>query len=233
MNKKHFFGFVITALMIMSIGVPAYAAEKSHMPEVTVEKITREEYLQLYADEYHVSMEEARKIDAQNTIESLKKEQTKALLTKNIDKNDVALKSTEYVIYRVSWDEGHGSFKSHFEGRIHAKVQAYNVSGYGQYQIVTDILNKTVSLEGSADANKVEKEILSVEIEDGRDGYSNEIRFMFSGTLVHEYTSEISAGLSADIELAGFDITASISGTTYCRKVVDYNTRINSNSVLA
>lgn len=70
------------------------------------------------------------------------------------------------------------------------------------------------------------------EIEDGRDDYSNTIRFLFSGTLTHEFTTTLSAGLSADIKLAGFDISASSSGTTYCRKVVDYDTDINSNSVL-
>lgn len=36
-----------------------------------------------------------------------------------------------------------------------------------------------------------------------------------------------------EMEFAGFDISASSSGATYCRNVVNYDTDIHSNSVLA
>lgn len=222
----------VLALSTLFCNINVFASTKEQAPNISVERISRNEYLSNYAEENGITIEEANIIDAQNTQESFEKEQQKFANLKSSDQESLSLRATDYVIYKLEWDEGHGDFQSDFAARIHAKVQVYWVSGYGQYQIVTNITNKTVSLEGTGSTD-LERDIITAEIEDGRDEYSNNIRFLFSGTLIHEISSTVSSSLSADIDVAGFSLTTSTSGTTYCRKVVDYDEDINSNSVLA
>ena len=221
----------VLALSMIFGSITVFASTKEKEPNITVERISRDEYLAAYAEQNDITIEEANIIDIENTEESIEKEQQKFSRQKNSEQKSLSLRATDYVIYKLDWDEGYDDFKSEFAARIHAKVQVYWVSGYGQYQIVTNITNKTVSLNGTGSTD-LERDIITAEIEDGRDEYSNNIRFLFSGTLIHEISSTVSSSLSADIEFAGFNLTTSTSGTTYCRKVVDYDEDINSNSVL-
>lgn len=221
----------VLALSMIFGSITVFASTKEKEPNITVERISRDEYLAAYAEQNDITIEEANIIDIENTEESIEKEQQKFSRQKNSEQKSLSLRATDYVIYKLDWDEGYDDFQSEFAARIHAKVQVYWVSGYGQYQIVTNITNKTVSLNGTGSTD-LERDIITAEIEDGRDEYSNNIRFLFSGTLIHEISSTVSSSLSADIEFAGFNLTTSTSGTTYCRKVVDYDEDINSNSVL-
>ena len=104
----------VLALSMIFGSITVFASTKEKEPNITVERISRDEYLAAYAEQNDITIEEANIIDIENTEESIEKEQQKFSRQKNSEQKSLSLRATDYVIYKLDWDEGYDDFQSEF-----------------------------------------------------------------------------------------------------------------------
>ncbi len=239
-NLRKIVSLVLVLAMTLAISVPAFAAEtppaaknsnssENNVKEIStqVKDISREEFLENFAKQKGISLDEADKIDKAQTQtdyqQELAKHRTSSQLSA-LSVSPLAVSETVYKQITKTYNTGSsGSFWSQVVVIIQVKLQRYNSSSYGTYQKFTQILSVGASSKGSGIStwNTIAQ---SADIT-GDSSYGNKLVMMLSGNVEIAVSSSLQAGANS----AGFSISATVGNTNYFRKFVQINETLSSN----
>lgn len=185
-------------------------------PEISIEyrEISREEFLENYALEHGISLEEADKIDREETQRAYLNEstnsRTNSLMTANSDYYE-----TQYFEILKRFDTGYyADFWSQIVTSVQVKMHVYYRST-GTYQKFAEVIAFGASSYGSGRADFVplaQSASITNNTEKG-----NSIIMLLSGNL----NIEISSSLGFSAGAAGFEFQYSLGITEYWRKFID------------